>query len=111
MRLVILGMKCFRVSSLKPGRYEIRVALDAGSTERASVYTYVDVPNFAEQPLSLSGIVLGTSPSPSSAPSNAFTDLLPIVPTARREFARTSRASAFLRVYQRLNEAAPAQSP
>jgi len=92
--------------SLKPGRYEIRVALDAGATERASVYTYVDVPNFAEQPLSLSGIVLGTSPSPSSAPLNAFKDLLPLVPTARREFARTSRASAFLRVYQRLNEAA-----
>ena len=32
--------------TLKPGRYEIRVALDAAPTQRASVYTYVDVPNF-----------------------------------------------------------------
>jgi VWFA-related protein len=91
--------------ALKPGRYEIRVALDAGSAERASVYTYADVPDFAEQPLSLSGVVVATSPAPPSAPQDAFRDLLPIVPTARREFARTSRASAFVRVYQRLRDA------
>ncbi len=77
--------------TLKPGRYEIRVALDASPTQRASVYTYVDVPDFAEQPLSLSGVVLAASPAPPSAPVNAFKDLLPIVPTARREFARTDR--------------------
>jgi VWFA-related protein len=86
--------------ALKPGRYEIRVALDAGSAERASVYTYVDVPNFAEQPLSLSGIVIGASPSPPAAPSDAFKDLLPILPSARREFVRTTRVSVFVRVYQ-----------
>jgi len=86
--------------TLKPGRYEVRVALDAGSSGRGSVYTYVDVPDFAGQPLSLSGIVLGASPADPAAPSDAFTDLLPIVPTARREFARGSRASVFLRVYQ-----------
>src|SRR4029453_1508709 len=86
--------------TLKPGRYEIRVALDATPTERASVYTYVDVPNFADQPLSLSGVVVAASPAPPSAPLNAFKDLLPIVPTARREFARTGRASAFVRVSQ-----------
>ena len=38
--------------TLKPGRYEIRVALDAAPTQRASVYTYVDVPNFRDQQLS-----------------------------------------------------------
>lgn len=91
--------------TLKPGRYEIRVALDASPTQRASVYTYVDVPNFAEQPLSLSGVVVAASSAPPSAPLNAFKDLLPIVPTARREFARTGRASAFVRVYQRLKDA------
>ena len=91
--------------ALKPGRYEIRVALDAGSTERASVYTYADVPDFAEQPVSLSGVVVATSPAAASAPQDVFKDLLPIVPTARREFARTSHASAFVRVYQRLKDA------
>jgi len=90
---------------LKPGRYEIRVAIDAGSAERASVYSYVDVPDFVEQPLSLSGLIVAASPAPPSAPVDAFKGLLPIVPTARREFVRTSRASAFVRVYQRLKDA------
>ena len=54
--------------ALKPGRYEVRVALDAGPNQRGSVYTYVDVPDFAKQPLSLSGIVLGVSPAVPSAP-------------------------------------------
>ena len=85
---------------LAPGRYEIRAALDAGQDQRASVYTYVDVPDFAKQPLSLSGIVLAVAPAVGAAPTDAFNDLMPIVPTARREMALTDRATAFLRVYQ-----------
>jgi VWFA-related protein len=87
--------------ALEPGRYEVRVAFDAGPAERASVYTYVDVPDFAREPLSLSGIVLHVDPAILSAPRDAFTNLLPLVPTARRDFARTDRALAFVRVYQK----------
>jgi hypothetical protein len=83
-----------------PGRYEIRVALDAGRDQRASVYTYVDVPDFARQPISLSGILLAASPAVGAAPADAFRDIAPVIPTARREIARTDRATAFLRVYQ-----------
>jgi VWFA-related protein len=86
--------------ALAPGRYEIRVALDAGPAQRASVFTYVDVPDFAQQPLSLSGIVLAATPSVPSAPRDAFTNLLPLMPTAQRTFAPTDRATVFLRVYQ-----------
>jgi VWFA-related protein len=86
--------------ALVPGRYEIRVALDAGPAQRASVFTYVDVPDFAQQPLSLSGIVLAATPSVPSAPRDAFTNLLPLIPTAQRTFAPTDRATVFLRVYQ-----------
>jgi VWFA-related protein len=86
--------------ALKPGRYEVRVALDAAPNQRGSVYTFVDVPDFAKQPLSLSGLVLGVTPSVSSAGREAFANLLPVVPTAQREFARTDRATAFLEVYQ-----------
>ena len=85
---------------LAPGRYEIRVALDAGRDQRASVYTYVDVPDFARQPLSLSGIVLAVSPPVGVAPADAFRDLTPLIPTARRDIARTDRATVFLRIYQ-----------
>jgi hypothetical protein len=86
--------------ALKPGRYEVRVALDAAPNQRGSVYTYVDVPDFAKQPLSLSGIVLAVSASIPSAPPDAFANLLPVVPSAQRAFARTDRATAFLQVYQ-----------
>ena len=45
--------------SMKPGRYEIRAALeDASRLRTGSVYTYVDVPDFAKDPLSLSGLVV-----------------------------------------------------
>jgi hypothetical protein len=86
--------------TLKPGRYEVRVALDAAPNQRGSVYTFVDVPDFAKQPLSLSGMVLAVSPEVSSAGREAFANVLPLVPTAQREFARTDRATAFLQIYQ-----------
>jgi VWFA-related protein len=86
--------------TLKPGRYELRLAVDASVNQRGSVYTFVDVPDFSEQPLSLSGIVLGATPGPLSAPKDAFAGLLPLVPTARREFAAADRATAFVRIYE-----------
>jgi VWFA-related protein len=91
--------------ALKPGRYEVRIALDAGPGRRASVYTDVEVPDFAKQPLSLSGIVLSASPAVGSAPADAFANLIPVIPTVRREFARSARATAFMRVYQGTRDA------
>jgi VWFA-related protein len=86
--------------TVKPGRYEVRVALDTAPNQSGSVYTFVDVPDFAKQPLSLSGLVLAVTPSVPSAGREGFANLLPVVPTAQRELARTDRASAFLQVYQ-----------
>jgi hypothetical protein len=86
--------------ALKPGRYGLRVALDAPPGQSASVYTYVDVPDFSGAPLSLSGLVLSAAPPWPIAPAGGFKDLLPIVPTTRRDFDRGDRVSAFVRVYQ-----------
>ena len=85
---------------LKPGRYEVRAAVEAGPNRHGSVFTFVDVPDFAQYPLSLSGVVLAASPAMLVAPKDAFANLLPIVPTARRAFVRTDRVTAFVRVYQ-----------
>ena len=95
---------------LKPGRYELRVALDAVAARSGSVYTYVDVPDFADQPLSMSGVVLSVVPAWPTAPAQGFPDLLPIVPTTRRDFAPTDRVSAFVRVYQKSSEPPQAAS-
>ncbi len=67
----------------------------------------MDVPDF-ESPLSLSGVVLSAIPSPVAAPPDGLSDLLPVVPTARRTFQKTDKASAFLRIYQRSRTFSPA---
>lgn len=85
---------------LRPGRYEIRVAVENAAGLSGSVYTYVDVTDFAKDSLSMSGIVLQATPARLSAPANLFGDMLPIVPTTQRELRATDGASAFVRVYQ-----------
>lgn len=91
---------------LKPGRHEIRVAIEDQDRHLiGSVYTYVHVPDFAKEPLSLSGLVLGTR---AAASNSTFADLLPLEPTTRREFATTDQVTAFARVYQALNDPAAA---
>jgi VWFA-related protein len=86
--------------SVPPGGYEVRAAVRTGDAKTASVYSYVDVPDFADDRVSLSGLVLGATPAPQTAPRDAFTDLMPFVPTARREFERTDRVTAFVRAHQ-----------
>jgi VWFA-related protein len=84
---------------LAPGEYEVRVAV-SGAARTASVFSYVTVPAFATAPLSLSSIVVGANARTLTAPKNFLSALLPIVPTARREFARVDRFVAFFRIYQ-----------
>jgi hypothetical protein len=85
---------------LPPGRYEIRVATDSPSGRRGSVFTFVDVPNFADDALTLTGVAIGTSPATPAAPADLFDDLMPLVPTSRRTFGRTEQVSAFARIQQ-----------
>ena len=84
---------------LAPGRYEIRFG--AESEGRAgSVFTTADVPDFAGDALSMSGVLLERIPARPIAPSDAVADLAPIVPTSVRDLTGAQRFSAFVRVYQ-----------
>jgi VWFA-related protein len=86
---------------LPPGRYELRLATHSGSLGKSgSVFTDLQVPNFADEPVSLSGVVIGATPAIASGPKDALSTLLPFAPTAEREFLVTSKVTAFLRVYQ-----------
>jgi hypothetical protein len=100
--------RTFQVASrleLPRGSHDLRVAVEDPATgKKGSVYTTVEIPNFERDDLSLSGLVVGAAPSAPLAPSDAFGDLLPIVPTAQREFTRTSRVAAFVRAYQGGND-------
>jgi VWFA-related protein len=86
--------------SAPPGRYEIRVGVKAGDGRVASVFTYTEVPNFAGDAFSASGLVLGATPSPRMAGATLVAKLMPVVPTSRRIFSTKDRVTAFLRVYQ-----------
>ena len=86
---------------LDPGRYEIRIAAsDRASGRTGSIFTSIDVPDFGKAALSLSGVVLDARRGPIVAPEDALRDVVPNVPTARRELDRSDRATAFLRLYQ-----------
>ena len=65
------------------------------------------MPSFTAAPLSLSNIIVGATAGTLTAPKDFLASLLPIVPTARREFARTGRLLAFFRVYQGTNRSDP----
>jgi hypothetical protein len=86
---------------LKPGRYSLRLAAHSAATNKSgSVYCDIDVPDFARERLSLSGLVLGVTPGMPSAPKDAFAAFIPIIPTTAREFAAGASVTAFVRVYQ-----------
>ncbi len=84
---------------LNPGRYHLRFAADVrGKT--GSVHYDVDVPDFAGSTLSLSGVAVSVIPPVPSAPKDRLLSVIPVVPTARRNFQAADRVSAFLLVYQ-----------
>jgi hypothetical protein len=86
---------------LAPGRYRLRLAAhNATSGKSGSVFADVLVPDFANDPISMSGVVLGVEPGRPSAPRDVLSSLLPFVPTAEREFVVTDRVRAFVRIYQ-----------
>ncbi|MEO7273802.1 MAG: hypothetical protein ABIX28_21580 [Vicinamibacterales bacterium] len=88
---------------LPPGDYQVRVAVTGGSPARsASVFADVTVPRFDAVPLSLSSVVLAATAGTQTAPRGFLEPLLPVLPTARREFGRGDRVLAFLQVYQGL---------
>ena len=86
---------------LAPGRYEIRVAVSSPATNRTgSAYLSVTIPDFAKEPLALSGVVVENRETAGRAAATPVATLLPVVPTTVREFARTDRPTAFVRISQ-----------
>ena len=48
----------------------------------------------------MSGVILGASPGRPSAPRDLFSNILPVLPTAQREFAKSDNATALFYLYQ-----------
>jgi VWFA-related protein len=85
---------------LPPGRHELRVNARSRFIDKSgTVFGPIEVPDFARAPLSLSGIVFGTS-SGDVPRTDPLAALVPLVPTSVREYAPADKVSAFLRVFQ-----------
>ena len=86
---------------LKPGRYNVRIAVTRASDGKSgSIYTTFTVPDFQRDPLSLSGVAVGRAGGAAIGGREALADILPFAPTSIRDFARTDRVGALMRVHQ-----------
>lgn len=84
--------------SLEPGRYLVQ--LSAQSDGRSGVVVVdVDVPDFARDALSASGLIMRHH-SESQATDQTLADLIPFVPGTQRQFHSSDDVSAFLRLYE-----------
>ncbi len=88
--------------NLEPGTYELRVAVrHEPSGTLGSVHTFVDVPDFGKDPLTLSGVLLHDASAPTATPPEALGAVIDVAPTTRREFTRQQRVVALVRAYER----------
>jgi hypothetical protein len=86
--------------AVRPGRrYNVRVAAALGD-RTGTVFTDVEVADFARDPLSVSGLVMSVAPPAVTSQARLFSDMLPVVPSTIRDFPRGTTAVAFLRVTQ-----------
>lgn len=91
---------------LAPGRYNLRIGVEHTSESpetpgpAGSSHLSVVVPDFAREPLSLSGIAVGRAEGRPVGGREALSDVLPFAPTMVRMFAPTDRVGALLRVHQ-----------
>jgi len=87
--------------ALPPGRYELRLSAHRAVEDvNGSVYAEVEVPDFANASLSVSGLMMEAMPTDAVAPAGAFDALVPVVPTSSRAFHVSQQVTAYLRIYQ-----------
>lgn len=97
------GVRLLSRLSLKPGKYQLRVAAvdSGGGTMRGAVQTDLDVPDFSKTALTMSGIALGV-PSRriiSRGTTKEWTARLDTTPSAAKEFTRGNAIETYVELY------------
>jgi VWFA-related protein len=89
---------------LRPGRYMVHVAASSeGHT--GTVFADVEVPNFAKERFSASGLLVQRNPPLAAGDKGlAAGPFVPIVPTTTRAWRAADRVTAFVRFYQGGND-------
>lgn len=97
------GLRVITQANLPPGRYQVRVAAGDANGMTGSVIDDLVVPDFAKEPLSLSGIALTSQTAAqvvTVAPKNPLKDFLPGPVTAMRDFPTGDIIVVFGEVYE-----------
>jgi VWFA-related protein len=102
-RFVQSGVRVSTRLQLKPGRYQIRVAArESGGGRVGSINYDLEVPDFSDEPLALSGIAIASASAlniSTAKVDDQLKDVLPGPPTALRVFPRGDALAVFAEVY------------
>lgn len=97
------GLRLARRLDLPPGRYQLHVAAQSGNSKAVGALLYdLEVPDFSQGPLAMSGIALMSTSAdriPTPRPEKSFTDVLPMAATAEREFERSDTLYGYVEAY------------
>ncbi len=106
------GLKAVSRFNLEPGRYQVRVASrESGGGRSGSVLYDLEVPDFSDDKLQISGIALASadaSRTPTVRSDEQFREVLPTQPTTLREFLEGDELFLFVEIYD--NETRTAHS-
>ena len=97
------GLKVVSRFDLEPGRYQVHVAsLESGRGQSGSVLHDLQVPDFSDDELQMSGLALASadaSRTPTAKLDEQFRKVLPTQPTTRRDFLPGDELFLFAEVY------------
>ena len=97
------GLKLNSRFDLEPGRYQVRVAsIESGSSRSGSVLYDLEVPDFSEGPIQMSGIAMASihaARTPAVKSDEQFQDVLPTQPTTLRDFELGDELFLFVEIY------------
>ena len=105
-RVKALGLRLNARTNMTPGRYQMRIgARDPNTGKSGTVFCDVVVPDFAKEPLMMSGLLLSSSPAtpatdvltPQRDPASE--KLLGAPSTSRRDFSRAESLSWMTEIY------------
>jgi hypothetical protein len=92
-----------QLADLKPGRYQLRLAVvPSNSSLRGSLWYDLEVPDFSQGDLAVSGILLSSlaeGQTPTGNPGKLFVNVLTVPPTAAREFKMDDELNVYTEVY------------
>ena len=106
--VVANGMRVLFRLDLDPGHYQLRTAAwETGNESSGTVHYELEVPDFSNEPMEMSGLVLT-----SASASRIFTprgdedlkEVLPAPPTAKREFLPGDELALFVDIYDNVTK-------